>query len=658
VRATTFSQLRSLCSPSSQSRPGRVTKSGYRCSALLLSAVIGLLSPAAGAQFAVQPLQPSPPPPVVPGAPPAAEQAPAKPAPSKKAPPKEDAKDAAVKDPAKDSGKDGNKGAPREASKSPAAEGDKPSGKLAKSVTPKPIPAVKMGPPLSKAEVFGRAAPATLILIAAQDNRWRTTLGVVVSPQGVVVTDSRLVSGIEKGTITGFMYDPSLASDEDPMLFLRAHKDQALKLNVVRVDAEHHLMMLQLPLLPPKKSYAFLDLNDTQGVNPGLDVVALRTRGAQTLAMATGSIAIKRPDLIEVEPGLTVESAGAPLLSMSGRLLAVCIYADKALHASGAARPVEIIRDLLAGKIGGELTAQSLPSVPESPAEARNAVEAVRIGLGTALSQRYDKQPALRLHSDFVSAMALRGRAIVHGLDSAEALNGIIKNITKGSDAKSRAVVDLFPMLVTEKGGAVWMKAGSAYRMVPASGSGVAAIDEQSGTLYATDTRREVMMYDETSAGKSWRMTGLNQVSQLKAGGGQLYVILLDGRVLIADRDGKNSRQLFPRAVKAPATLEISQGVLYVISEGSVYRYRNKKWDAKLQPIAFSIAKLIVRGENWYGLDTAGRVFSSSSQHYIDRDGNIVDMWGLGPNLMVLTRDNNRFFYSAIDDSWGAWTRW
>ena len=108
------------------------------------------------------------------------------------------------------------------------------------------------------------------------------------------------------------MYDPSLASDEDPMMFLRAHKDQALKLNVVRVDAEHHLMMLQLPLLPPKKSYAFLDLNDTQGVNPGLDVVALRTRGAQTLAMATGSIAIKRPDLIEVEPGLTVESAGAP----------------------------------------------------------------------------------------------------------------------------------------------------------------------------------------------------------------------------------------------------------------------------------------------------------------------------------------------------------
>lgn len=629
---------------------------------------MGLLSSEARAQFAVQPLQPSPPPPVVPGAPPPAEAAPAKPPVAKKpaAPAKDETKDAAAKDAPKDGGKAAPKEGAKAAAKDPAkdpgkgalSDADKPGSKLPKGALPKPVPAAKMGPPLSKAEVFGRAAPATLILIAAQDNRWRSTLGVVVSPQGVVVTDSRLLAGIEKGAISGFMYDPSLASDEDPLMFLRAHKEQAIKLNVVRVDTEHHLLMLQLPLLPPKKTYTYLDVNDTQGVNPGLDVVALRTRGAQTLAMASGSIDIKRPDLIEIQPGLTVESAGAPLLSLSGRLLGVCIYADKALHASGAVRPVEVVRDLLAGRIGGDLVAQTVPSAPESPTEARNAVEAVRIGLGTAFSTRYDKQPALRLHSEFVAAMALRGRAVVNGLDSAEALNGIIKALSKGSDAKGRAVSELFPMLVTEKGGAVWMKTGSSYRMVPASGNGVAAIDDQTGTLYATDTRREVMMYDETSAGKSWRMTGLNQVSQLRAGGGQLYVILLDGRVLVAERDGKSSRQLFPRAVKAPATLELSQGVLYVISEGSVYRYRNKKWDAKLQPIAFSISKLIVRGENWYGLDAAGRVFSSTSQHYIDRDGNIVDLWGLGPNLMVLTRDNNRFFYSAIDDSWGAWTRW
>lgn len=627
-----------------------------------MGAVLGLLVPRAQAQFAVQPLQPSPPPPVVPGAP---AQAPA--APSQKPPAK-----AASKELARDGEKDAAKDAPKDAAKptgkdTPARrgpsgpEGGKLSAAEAKAAKPagKPAPMVKMGPPLSKAEVFGRAAPATVLLIAVQDNRWRTTLGVIVKPQGVVVTDSRLLAGVEKGNISGFLYDPSLASDEDPLMFLRAHKEQEQKLTIVRVDPERHLLMLQLPELPPKKAYPYLDLNDTQGVNPGLDVVALRTRGTQTLAMTSGSIDIKRPDLIEIDPGLTVESAGAPLLSQSGRLLGICIYADKALHASGAVRPVEVIRDLIEGRIGGKPVAQATATVPENPADARNAVEAVRIGLGAALAQNFDKPIALRLHSEFVAAMALRGRAVVNGFDSVEKLNAILKGLSKGSEGKAKVISEYFPLLVTERSGSIWMKAGSSYRMVPASGHGVAAIDDQTGALYATDARREVMLFDESSVGKSWRMTGLSPAIHLKAGGGQLYAILQDGRVLVADRDGRNSRQLFPRSVKQDKSgLELSQGVLYVLSEGAVYRYRNKKWDAKLQPIASAMKKLIVRGENWYGLDEAGRVFSSATQHYIDRDGNIVDLWGLGPNLLVLTRDNNRFFYNAVDDNWGPWTRW
>jgi len=627
-----------------------------------MGAVLGLLVPRAQAQFAVQPLQPSPPPPVVPGAP---AQAPA--TPSQKPPAK-----AASKELARDGEKDAAKDAPKDAAKptgkdTPARrgpsgpEGGKLSAAEAKAAKPagKPAPMVKMGPPLSKAEVFGRAAPATVLLIAVQDNRWRTTLGVIVKPQGVVVTDSRLLAGVEKGNISGFLYDPSLASDEDPLMFLRAHKEQEQKLTIVRVDPERHLLMLQLPELPPKKAYPYLDLNDTQGVNPGLDVVALRTRGAQTLAMTSGSIDIKRPDLIEIDPGLTVESAGAPLLSQSGRLLGICIYADKALHASGAVRPVEVVRDLIEGRIGGKPVAQATATVPENPADARNAVEAVRIGLGAALAQNFDKPIALRLHSEFVAAMALRGRAVVNGFDSVEKLNAILKGLSKGSEGKAKVISEYFPLLVTERSGSIWMKAGSSYRMVPASGHGVAAIDDQTGALYATDARREVMLFDESSVGKSWRMTGLSPAIHLKAGGGQLYAILQDGRVLVADRDGRNSRQLFPRSVKQDKSgLELSQGVLYVLSEGAVYRYRNKKWDAKLQPIASAMKKLIVRGENWYGLDEAGRVFSSATQHYIDRDGNIVDLWGLGPNLLVLTRDNNRFFYNAVDDNWGPWTRW
>lgn len=654
VSATTFRQVRSIPPQPSHLSPKPVPSVRRCCSALVLGAVLGWLTPEAQAQFAVQPLQPSPPPPVVPGAAAQAPDAPSQKAVSKPAAkevPKEASKPAGKEAPAR---KEGGKEGAKETGKIASGEA-KPVGKNAG----KPVPVMKMGPALSKAEVFGRAAPATVLLIATQDNRWRTTLGVIVRPEGNVVTDSRLLSGVEKGSISGFLYDPSLASDEDPLMFLRAHKDQAQKLTVVRIDPEHHLLHLQLPVLAPKKAYPFLDVNDTQGVNPGLDVVALRTRGAQTLAMTSGTIDIKRPDLIEVDPGLSVEHAGAPLLSQSGRLLGVCIYADKALHASGAVRPVEVIRDLLAGRVGGEVVAQSTPSIPENPSDARNAVEALRIGLGTALAQNFDKPIALRLHSDFVAAMARRGRAVVSGFDSVDKLNAIIKSISKGGDGKGKAVAELFPLLITERNGSVWMKAGSSYRMVPASAHGVAAIDDLTGTLYATDARREVMLYEETSVGKSWRMTGLSQVAHLKAGGGQLFAILQDGRVITADRDGRSSRQLFPRSVKMDrAGLEFSQGVLYVLSEGSVFRYLNKKWDNKLQPIAGSMRKIVARGESWYGLDEAGRVFSSATQHYIDRDGNIVDLWGLGPNLLVLTRDNSRFFYNAVDDNWGPWTRW
>src|SRR5438874_346898 len=83
-----------------------------------------------------------------------------------------------------------------------------------------------LAPTLSKAEVFARTAPATVILIAAQENRWSTAMGVVVSPNGVIVSDSRLISGVEKGKVHAFLYDPSLSGDEDPLLCLRANMKQ------------------------------------------------------------------------------------------------------------------------------------------------------------------------------------------------------------------------------------------------------------------------------------------------------------------------------------------------------------------------------------------------------------------------------------------------
>lgn len=549
---------------------------------------------------------------------------------------------------------------PADAAPAKAKPRPTPVGKEKTPATPvvRPLPAVKLGPTLSKAEVFGRAAPATVFLVAVQDNRWRTALGVIVSPQGVVISDSRLLSGVEKGQISAFLFDPSLAGDEDPLLFLRAHKDQALPAQIVRMDAETHLLMLQLPAAPGKKGHSYLDVVEVTGVNPGLDVLALRTRGAQTLAMASGTLETRRPDQIEVEPALGIESAGAPLVTMSGRLLGVCTFADKSVTASGVVRPTNVLRDLLAGKLGTTTVAPSTPAAPESPSEAKNAIEAVRIILGISLGQRMEKMAALRLHSDFIAAMARRGQRVVTGVDSVETLNATLKAMAKGSEAKAAVVRDLFPRLLTERSGSVFRKNGTQYELIKGSGHGLAALDDLTGGLYATDTHREILFYDETGPVKVWRPSGLAGVAALRASGGSLYVLLQDGRLIQANWNGTNSRQIFPRSLKAGTTLEASTGNLYVLSEGSVYRRRNNKWDQKIQPIAFSEKHLVARGEDWYGLDTAGRIFSSAAQQYIDRDGNILDIWNIGPDLLVLARDGNRYYYAVSNNTWGAWPRW
>jgi hypothetical protein len=247
---------------------------------------------------------------------------------------------------------------------------------------------------------------------------------------------------------------------------------------------------------------------------------------------------------------------------------------------------------------------------------------------------------------------------VLHDIESVDVLNGIIKSLTKGSDPKSKVVSELFPLLITDRKGTVFWRVGTNYRPVPGSngGSPIAAVDDVTGALYATDSRHQLIYYDDVN--QSWRVSAMSELAQLQVSGGTIFGLLRDGRLIAADKDGRNTRQLFPRLIKN-GKLDSSQGILYVISDdGSVYRYRNKKWDQKGQPIAFAMQKLVVQGESWYGLDGAGRIFCSTVQRYIDRDGNTAGLYGIGNDLLVLTKENNRFFYSLEHDAWGPWSHW
>ena len=527
---------------------------------------------------------------------------------------------------------------------------------VAKTVTgPKPLPPAPKGPALSKSEAYQRAAPATVFLIAKDGNRFNSALGVIVKPNGVVVSDSRLMSGVEKGQVYAFQYDPSFAGDEDPLIFLRANQAKALPVQVVRMDAPNHLLLLQLPEPPAKQPYKSLDLYDVRSTTSvGADVIGLRTHGRQTLAMMTGSIMSMRPGSIETDPPLTIEHTGGPLLSATGRLLGIVTFSDKSVDTAGVARPVELLNNLLTGMTGTQVASPS-NTTPEPAAESRNSVEAVRIALGNALAQKMDKRPALILHSEFIHSMAMRGRVPLRDLESIEFLNGLIATVTKDSPGKSKVVAELFPLLVTDRKGRAYRREGTKYNMVPTSDFGTVAIDDSNGMLFTTDSKRNLIYYD--AEGKSWRPTHISPVSQVGVTGGKIFALLEDGRLMTSSFDGKDSLQLWPKLIKS-GNVMASQGVMYLFDGDKIFRYRNGSWDNKLKPIAFAMQQLVMRGDGYYGLDLNARVFSSVAQRYIDRDANIFKLWAIGRDLMVITKDNLRFYYSVDEDQWRPWTQW
>jgi len=421
------------------------------------------------------------------------------------------------------------------------------------------------------------------------------------------------------------------------------------------MDAPNHLLMLQLPEPPPKQPYKSLDLFDMKSATTvGVDVIGLRTHGRQTLAMMTGTIMSVRPGAIETDPPLTLDHTGGPLLSANGRLLGIVTFADKSVDVAGVARPVELLHSLFTGMAGSAMATPTNTSA-EPAAESRNSVEAVRIALGNALAQKMDKRPALILHSEFIHSMALRGRVPLRDFESAEFVNTLIASLIKDSPAKAKVVADLFPLLITDKKGRAFRRDGTKYVMVPTSDFGVVTIDDANGMLFATDNKRHLIYYD--AEGKSWRPTHLSPVVQVAVTGGTAYTILEDGRLMTSSFDGKDSLQLWPRLLKG-GSLAASQDVMYLFDNDKIYRYRKGTWDNKLKPIAFSMQQLVVRGDGYYGLDLNGRVFSSVAQRYIDRDANIFKLWPIGRDLMVITKDNLRFYYSVEEDQWRPWTQW
>ena len=126
-------------------------------------------------------------------------------------------------------------------------------------------------------------------------SRFNTALGVIVKPNGVVVSDSRLVSGVEKAKSSHFVRCGVCWRRRSADLPARKPSQSAAGPGGANGCAES-LAAAPAPEPPVKQQYRSLDLFDVKTATAvGADVIGLRTHGRQTLAMMSGSIMAVRP---------------------------------------------------------------------------------------------------------------------------------------------------------------------------------------------------------------------------------------------------------------------------------------------------------------------------------------------------------------------------
>lgn len=277
----------------------------------------------------------------------------------------------------------------------------------------------------------------------------------------------------------------------------------------------------------------------------------------------------------------------------------------------------------------------------------------------------HDEGAALRFQVSLHCALSAGGRVVLRGVPPErleQALATLAREDIVDRQALATLVNERFPLLLSDSAGWLWRRRGARYQRLPIGPSPLAAVDDLTGALYASDGGSDgaplVVAGPGGAADDRWRSIGIRDARSIAASGGALYALLDDGRLLI-HRPGESPSQIAPRALRGRGSLLAGGGALYLIDERSglkdVYRLRDRAWDNHGDPIARGLRRVVGSGLSWYGVDQAGQLlWGEGERQVIDQDNDIADLWLWGRDLLVLTEDHHLYLFSAARAAWLA----
>lgn len=223
---------------------------------------------------------------------------------------------------------------------------------------------------LAPAEVFRRAAPATVVIIVEGDGASSLGTGAIVSPSGLVVTNYHVIAPLSRSRrVSAFLFSATERRSEERLEdFLRTHRERARPLVPLRVDPERDLAVLALPT---GVSYPSLPLGDSDRVRTGQSVLAIGAPLGLTWTLTPGLISALRASTIQTSAPINPGNSGGPLLDLQGRLIGINTYIRDG-QGLGFARPVNVVRALLrdAASAGSPpLLASEEPAAPWQPGQ-------------------------------------------------------------------------------------------------------------------------------------------------------------------------------------------------------------------------------------------------------------------------------------------------